>query len=516
MKTSAAVLTEIESDPVLAADEAGIRYSAAVTVDHRRDHGLYLTPPEVARFMGGLVRRKDRVIRVLDPAAGAGILVCAVVEALVGQRPEQINVVAYEIDPLLAEALRSVLNQLIEWCHDRGVKLVPEVRVRDFVLANADVLGGFNGLFALEAGRSYDVVIANPPYFKLSKGDPRAQAALSVVHGQPNIYALFMAIGASLLRSGGDLVCITPRSFASGPYFRAFRERFFQMIRPADVHVFGSRRETFSRDAVLQENIILHGVRDDHWTSGEITIGTSAGIDDLNARAQRSMPASTVLDLSTHDRILRIPATEDDDAVLRAVDAWPSSLRANGWNISTGPVVPFRAVEFQSKEGGAGCVPLLWMNHVKPMAVSWPIQPRKPEHIRYLPQSRKLLLPNSNYVLVRRFSAKEEKRRLVAAPYLSSKFDVPVVGLENHLNYIYKPGGALSDDEAFGLAALLNCSFLDIWFRAVNGNTQVSATEIRSMPLPSAGTIALIGRKARSLTLSEIDVLIAQELKRNG
>ena len=78
-----------------------------------------------------------------------------------------------------------------------------------------------------------------------------------VVHGQPNIYALFMAATAALLRKGGEFLFITPRSFASGPYFRLFREKFFANIRPVGVHVFGSRREAFGRDEVLQESIGL-------------------------------------------------------------------------------------------------------------------------------------------------------------------------------------------------------------------------------------------------------------------
>src|SRR5277367_3586652 len=94
-----------------------------------------------------------------------------------------------------------------------------------------------------------------------------------VVHGQPNIYALFMAVTASLLRNGGEFLFITPRSFASGPYFRLFREKFFAAVRPVGVHVFGSRREAFGRDEVLQESIILKGVRDDGWQHSRKSFG---------------------------------------------------------------------------------------------------------------------------------------------------------------------------------------------------------------------------------------------------
>ena len=48
------------------------------------------------------------------------------------------------------------------------------------------------------------------------------------------------------------MVYLTPRSFASGAYFRAFREWLFARIRPIRIHVFGSRKDAFHRDEVLQ------------------------------------------------------------------------------------------------------------------------------------------------------------------------------------------------------------------------------------------------------------------------
>ena len=103
----------------------------------------------------------------------------------------------------------------------------------------------------------YDLVISNPPYFKIRKDDPRAVAWASVVHGQPNIYSLFMAVSAELLSETGKLVYIVPRSFASGPYFRRFREVFFQRVAPTAVHLFESRKDVFKNQTVLQENLII-------------------------------------------------------------------------------------------------------------------------------------------------------------------------------------------------------------------------------------------------------------------
>ena len=494
--------------PTVYADRVGEWYVSQKSDRHRKDHGLYLTPVLVADFMAQQIKVDGGKLRVLDPAAGGGILCCAAVEALVSRdsRPESIELIVYEVDETLIAPLRAVLAYLVDWCIEgHGVKVSVHVEATDFVLAHAEALHLFGELFPSRSRlKNFDVVISNPPYFKISKADPRALAASTVVHGQPNIYALFMAVSAALLRKGGDLVFITPRSFASGPYFRQFRTVFFDMIRPSEVHVFGSRRDAFSRDEVLQENIILSGVREDreHQSRANtpVAISSSRGILDIGATSRREVPSNTVLEFASVDKVLRLPVCDEDDDALALVDSWPSSLHSHGLNISTGPVVPFRATELIDKEGTVpkSHAPLLWMNHVRAMQVSWPLNRHKPEYIeRYGAEA--LLVPNRNYVLIRRFSAKEEARRLTAAPYIAADFTIPEIGIENHLNYIHRPGGTLSEDEAWGLAALYNSRLLDTYFRAVNGNTQVSATELRAMRLPTCATILALGRRVKDL-----------------
>ena len=94
---------------------------------------------------------------------------------------------------------------------------------------------------------------------------------------------------------------------------------------------------------------------------------------------------------------------------------------------------------------------------------------------------------------LRRFSAKEEHRRLNSSPFLKDKLPCRFVAFENHVNFIHRPRGKVSKTEALGISAILNSVFLDTYFRVSNGNTQVSATEIRDMPLPSMSTIKRLG-----------------------
>ena len=511
--------------PAAYADRVGEWYVASQSDGHRKEHGLYLTPVPAADFMAGRIDKAGPELRILDPAAGAGVLSCAAVEALVARdvKPVAIELVAYEFDRELIAPLRAVLDYLTDWCGSRhGVTLRVRIKAVDFIMAHAEALRLFGDLFSSRSEEpDFDVVIANPPYFKVGKADPRAVAAAAVVHGQPNIYALFMAVGAALLGEQGQFVFITPRSFASGPYFQRFRTVFFDMIRPIGIHVFKSRRDAFSRDEVLQENVVFSGVRQDRWhhagSNLPVEISSSQGVRDLRGASARRVPMATVLDSTSVDKVLRLPICEEDEDILALVDSWPSRLCDLGLNISTGRVVPFRATELVGDQGEVPKThaPLLWMNHVRAMHVAWPLNRHKPEYIRRT-GAEALLVSNRNYVLLRRFSAKEQSRRLTAAPYIAADFAIPEVGFENHVNYIHRPGGTLSEDEAWGLAALYNSQLLDTWFRAVNGNTQVSATELRAMRLPSHQNIVALGRRVRHIVdpMDALDALVMEAIAR--
>ena len=476
--------------------------------DHRRRLAQFFTPPEVARFLARLASTGRAPKRILDPGAGTGILACALTERLT----ESAHVDAYEIDRDAADLCEQALSHAAKWLEtERGVTLTFEVRRDDFVLQNAEYLNP--GLYTADVGSKYDVAILNPPYFKLPKSDPRSMAAQSIVHGQPNIYALFMGCAASLLEPGGVMVSITPRSFAAGDYFRRFRRYLFSMIVPEAIHLFGSRRDAFRGDAVLQENVIIRSRRGVPGGSEVVAVSESEGIADLNASEARLVPLRDVVDLASTDITLRIPANDLDDAVVEFLRGWTSSLNSLGLLVSTGPLVAFRGMQFLRAEPGPSTVPLLWLHNVKPLAVRWPAPANgKMQYVASISESRKLLLPNDrNYVLLRRFTAKEERRRLTAAPLNRGQLPGDLLGFENHLNYIYRPNAGLSKNEALGLAALLNSALLDRFVRISSGHTQVNASELRTLPLPDSPTIARIGKslRQREVLIEELDAVLA-------
>jgi adenine-specific DNA-methyltransferase len=162
-------------------------------------------------------------------------------------------------------------------------------------------------------------------------------------------------------------------------------------------------------------------------------------------------------------------------------------------------VVPFRARGLLVEAPGTSpTLPLLWMQHLRGGALRWPLGPalRHPEHLRAEAPAH-LLLPNQPCVLLRRFSPKEEPRRLCAVALLPGALPGPALGVENHLNILHRPGAGMSAEEALGLATWLNSAVMDRTFRALCGHTQVNAAELRALPMPPQDRLELLGRRCQ-------------------
>jgi adenine-specific DNA-methyltransferase len=116
---------------------------------------------------------------------------------------------------------------------------------------------------------------------------------------------------------------------------------------------------------------------------------------------------------------------------------------------------------------------------------------------------------------MKRFTSKEEKRRLTAACLLKADVPYPYVGIENHVNYVYHADRDLTENEVFGIAALFNSTLIDRYFRTISGNTQVNATEIRAMNFPELQLLSRIGKRIRCNT-DEAESVVLKELGVTG
>jgi adenine-specific DNA-methyltransferase len=458
---------------------------------HRAQLGQFFTPALTARFIASMLGTPERQsIRVLDPGAGIGILCAAAVVQLVTNQShvKGIELVAYELDARLDKELRKTLIACERFGRTAGVDLSWELRASDYV---ADV----GSLFDESGGEQFDVVIMNPPYRKI-RTDSNERAALEAIGLRvSNLYTAFLALAAAQLRPRGVLSAITPRSFANGLYHEPFRRFFFERIGVDRLHVFESRGHVFANADVLQENIIIAGTR------GTIPSVTTLSVS-YGAKEEprlREVPYAEIIHPGDQHQFLRIPTADDDAGIAETMVALPVSVGDLGIIVSTGRVVDFRAKEYLRPDSASDTVPLIYPGHLRNRAIAWPAANggRKPNALQRVPETLKLLLPNETYVLVKRFTAKEERRRVVAA--VISAADVPgdAVAIENHLNVYHDDGRGLQPDLAHGLAAYLNSSFVDRYVRQFSGHTQINATDLRHLRYPSRDQLCTLGALVR-------------------
>ncbi len=478
--------------------------------------GQFLTPVSIARFMASLFEHVGEKVRILDPGAGAGVLLASCVDALVSRRVESlaIEVVAYENDRYILPALKRTMERCERTCKEAGIPFRGEIRVEDYIAAAVEQTD--EHLFAPKE-KPFTHAILNPPYKKINGKSTTRRLLNSAGFEVSNLYAAFVWLAARMLGPGGELVAITPRSFCNGPYFRRFRLDLLDMVSLRRIHVFESRKKAFGDDNVLQENIIYQAVRDPRKPD-HVKISSSEGIN-FDTASTRLVPYEHVVFPGDPDAFVHIVADSADDLVIDEMQAFTTSLDELRLEVSTGRVVDFRAHEYLRILPDEGTVPLIYAHHFLQGFVNWPlISGKKLNAIVLADRTNDLMAVSGYYVLTKRFSAKEERRRVVAAVYDPHKIASPLVGFENHLNYFHAHGKGLSENLAKGLALYLNSSLFDRLFRLFSGHTQVNATDLRKMRYPSREQLMRLGAHVKHQMPDQdlIDTIMEKECGNGG
>lgn len=490
------------STPTMFADAAR-RNINVVLDDTRRTLGQFLTPAPVARLMAGLFQIRPGSARILDPGAGVGTLTAALVEHLLAGKtpPRRIEVTCYEIDARLFKELETTLEQCHRHCQSKRVQLAFDIRREDFIKA-----GAARGLFG--TAEMFDYVITNPPYRKINSHSASRLQLRSAGIETTNLYSGFMLLAARQLSLDGQFVSISPRSFCNGPYFRSFRRELLDLLSLRRLHVFESRTAAFKDDDVLQENIIVYGVRSGgHPRRVDVSVTDSAGMV-----SRRSVELEQIIRPGDDEAIIHIATESRGDDVSHRIRTLPDSLSSLGLTVSTGRVVDFRARDFLRSDSGRNTVPLIYPAHFHGGAIKWPNgNVRKPNAIVSNISTSDLLVPKGFYVLIKRFSAKEERRRVVAAIYDPNVIDAEWAGFDNKTNYIHASGRGLDQRLARGLTVFLNSSVVDEYFRLFSGHTQVNAADLRRMPFPSVEQLRRLSDQcAVTADQQKIDAAVAR------
>lgn len=464
----------------------------------RKKIGQFFTSRETARFMAGLfsVPKKEH-LDILDPGTGSAILTAALMERLQQESSvKSVSLICYETEPAILDLLKDNLEyikSIVRFDLDYTIITDNYITSQQLPLAFADL------------------VIGNPPYLKVNRLAEEAQAMSHVVYGAPNLYFLFASRSIENLRDKGELVYIIPRSWTSGAYFKAFRNFLFKKTTIEHIHLFISRDKVFEQEAVLQETMIIK-LKKEVGTANEIVISSTETNNDFNNIQEITVPKKLVIGNDDNQYVYLVTNKEEVN-VLERLSVFHNTLPSLDMKMKTGLTVDFREREHLMDEPANDNVPMFFAQHLKDGRITFPIG----KHGEYIDTRKSgLLQDNINYLFVKRFTSKEESRRLQSSIYLQDDFPTyKQISTQNKLNFITRNKKSLTKQMVYGLYCLFNSTLYDKYYRILNGSTQVNSTEVNTMPMPTLDGIVYLGQRlmvSNDLTEKNCDGILGEYL----
>ncbi|CEN31005.1 site-specific modification DNA-methyltransferase [[Clostridium] sordellii] len=466
-----------------------------------KDTSQFFTPYDIACKMietiDSRVFKVDSTINILEPSAGCGILIAALVLNIAEKYKniKKINIDLYEYDKTVFNILSNNLNILNNYMLENyDIDLKFNILNENFILKNS------NTWTSSESGE-YDIIISNPPYKKINQTSPESKLMSSVVHGQPNIYTLFIAMCLKLLKKNGVYTVLSPRNYFSGEYSKKLRNFIFENYSLTHIYFF-EKRSMFK--SVNQEVIISTYINnkfnkqvDIHFDENKcFLINFNDIIFDKNLMS------------------IVIPKNQNDLNLLKSFSKLKFSLTDLNLKISVGPVVQFRNVNDIKKD--------LYDTNYAPLVISADIQSnnrliyferenKRKTHNKSISIDNKWIIKNSNYLVIRKVTAKDDIDLIVAAVLNRNYFNHSFLAFDNNLLYIHHLNKEDLDlNICYGLYCFINSSQFKKLYMLINGTHTINVTDFNNIKFPSYVSLIKLGKNI--LKISDYSEKICTEL----
>lgn len=432
---------------------------------NRKCKGQFFTPLSIAEFMAIRASYAMPHLSILEPGAGNGLLTASAIKYCVeNELCTSFDVTFVENDKDVIELLKSTIQLITDYVTENNGHINISLSTDNYITGNIS--------------EQYDIVICNPPYKKIRKDSEESRSMEAYVHGQPNLYGLFMCRAIQNLKDSGRFVFITPRSWTSGCYYKLVRKYIFEQLNITDLLLFENRNNVFEDEDVLQETLITVGMKG--ATQSQFIYLYNVDDNLQLAPVQMEVPAQLIKDIG-EDSYLLLPKNETELQIIHRMANIPDTFESLGYCFKTGPVVEFRNKDAISAVAMDGYIPMYRSTSIMNGQCVFPADTEKAQYLN--PSKKQLLIANGNTVFLRRLSAKEENRRLQSCIYYQTGNN-EYISVENHVNYLVRSDGtALSEDEVEWINELLMSEDYDVYYRIINGSTQVNAGELNKLPL---------------------------------
>ena len=324
----------------------------------------------------------------------------------------------------------------------------------------------------------------------------------NIVHGQPNIYTLFIAMSLKLLKPNGIYTVLSPRNYLSGEYSKKLRKFIFSNYSLTHIHSF-DKRSMFK--SVNQEVIIS-------------TFRNNSEIEDVSISFNGYDPFlinfnSLIFD--NNSLSILVPKKLEDILFFNNIKTLNYTLEDLGLKISVGPIVQFRN-EADIRQD-------IYDDNYAPLLISADIQNnniikyferenKRKTHNKSISSKNKYLIKNSNYLIIRKITAKDDIDLVVSCILDKNYFKHDYLGLDNNLLYIHNiDKSEISLELCYGLYGFINSKqFKNLYFM-INGTHTINVSDFNNIKFPSLSVLTEIGKdliKRKIFTEDECTKLI--------
>lgn len=447
----------------------GTFYTLLLTPDERRAQAAYFTPPHLSKAIVSQVRKEGfdpSVHRVMDPAAGGAAFLSTIAAEmrLAGVTGKQAvsRLTGIEIDLGLARLSETLISERLGVQVDTGS-----------IVERADALQSV-------PSKKYDLVVANPPYGRLSLSGQADDSWEDVCHpGHINKYALFTKRCFEFVRPGGLVALVIPSSFIAGPLY----DRLRTFLRAnGEVLSLGSvvNRDDVFVDVAQDVCVLLARAGVAHRPRAAVAYGHFSDEKSFRAVSSFTLPSKSAEPWS-----LPVAGT--------GLPVGGCTLEDYGISLRSGYFVWNREKSrMKTNAKAAGAIPLIWARNIAVGKLCRPAA-RKRKGVDYVTfNEHSEAIVTEPALMLQRTTNSAQPRRLIAArvaPEVYERWGGFVS--ENHTIV-----GVSDGSQRLPLVCrLLNSAAVDARYRQLSGTASVSVTLLRTLDLPDPAILEAEARK---------------------
>lgn len=487
-------------------------YASLIPDKLKKNRALFFTPPVLSkRLIANLTTNGANLStgKIIDPACGGSAFLAPVAGEIVKTlerkgwssgrivRHIERHLWGFDIDPVLCRLSKAFLGMAL-YRHIKASERQPRflIRTGDALIRGRSLLGEF------------DIVISNPPYRKLGTREIQHIPTLytKTVHGQPNIYGLFIDFALQLAKPGALVGLLTPTGFFAGKNFTKLRSLILDNAIVEQVDFVEPRVGVFLD--VQQETALSVLRKKNKSTSSK----RSASVYVING-GMEFLALGKVKLPSDGGRPWVLPRSKQEQPLTRLFTGPLFRLADYGYTPRTGYLVPHRHKRVKKlrlcehdKKGKNGTVfPLIWATQVgRDGKINFTAGKGERSFIYVdVKRASHAGVHMSPGVVLQRTSSKDQNRRLVCAP-IKQAFVRRYKGYmgENHVCFLVPVKDVTPSVSVETLSTIMNSHLLDKLFRCLSGTATVSAYELKALPLPDPQIVQQELNKGRGIVVA--------------